>query len=282
MTGIRFGLDVPIDGRYADPFMTLDLAQEAEEAGWDGFFIQDFIYSAGPILDPIVTLAAIALRTRTIRLGAFMTALPRRRPWKLAREMATLDLLSGGRMIMGVGLGFQEQEFTAFGEEVDLRVRAEKLDEGLDLISQFWQGGPVQFEGKHYRVDLPALLPKPVQQPRIPIWVSGGWPRRKPFRRAARWDGIYVMTNNQETNASLMPEEVVQIKETIDAARRVAPGSQAKIDIAVNCTTPLDNRVGAEMVRPYIEAGATWCVQLAPEDPQEYRKRIQAGPPTVD
>ncbi len=277
MTG-KFGLDVPIDGPYADPFLIADMAQEAEQAGWDGFFIQDFIYSPDqPILDPIVTLAAIALKTQTIRLGAFMTALPRRRPWKLARELATLDLLSGGRIIMGVGLGFQDQEFISFGEEGNLHLRAEKLDEALALIEQLWKGAPIHFAGKHYQVDLPVFLPQPVQKPRIPIWVSGGWPRRKPFLRAAHWDGIYVMTINQVTNERLKPEEVRQVKEIILAER----SSKAPFDIAVNSETPADNRLGAEIVQPYLEAGATWCVELAPDDPQDYRKRIQAGPPKI-
>jgi len=116
----HFGLDVPIDGKYADPYLFVNLALEAEQAGWDGFFLQDGIYGSGPRLDPTVVLSAIALKTKSIRIGAFMTALPRRRPWKLAREMLTLDLLSNGRIICGVGLGFQSQEFLPFGESADL------------------------------------------------------------------------------------------------------------------------------------------------------------------
>jgi alkanesulfonate monooxygenase SsuD/methylene tetrahydromethanopterin reductase-like flavin-dependent oxidoreductase (luciferase family) len=270
-----FGLDVPIDGRYADPHLLTDLAVEAEHAGWDGFFIQDIIYSSGPLLDPTVLLAAIAARTKTIRIGAFMTALPRRRPWKVARELLTLDHLSDGRVTLGVGLGFQLDEFRPFGESYDVRVRAEKLDEGLEIINGMWQGQPVRFHGKHYQVDLPATLPRPVQSPRIPIWVAGGWPRRGPFLRAARWDGIYVMTVNQETNHVIMPDEVRAIKALILSHRHTSE----PFDIGVNVDIPLDKGRAAEMVQPYFEAGATWCIVLAPQTVEDYLERMRAGPP---
>ncbi len=196
-----------------------------------------------------------------------MTALPRRRPWKVARELLTIDQLSAGRVTLGVGLGYQPQEFLPFGESYDLRERAEKLDEGLAIIAGLWQGEPFRFQGKHYQVDLPAFLPRSIQTPRIPIWVSGGWPRRKPFARAARWDGIYVMTVNQETNEWLKPVEVREIKEYIMARRE----SDAPFDIAVNFESP-------SAVEAYYEAGATWCVALAPDDPEEYRERMRKGP----
>jgi alkanesulfonate monooxygenase SsuD/methylene tetrahydromethanopterin reductase-like flavin-dependent oxidoreductase (luciferase family) len=275
MSTLCFGLDVPIDGRYADPHLLTDLAVEAEHAGWDGFFIQDIAYSSAPLIDPTVTLAAIAVRTRSIRIGAFMTALARRRPWKVAREMLTLDHLSDGRVTLGVGLGFQPQEFESFGESYSSRERAEKLDESLEIITRMWQGEPFCYAGKHYRVDLPATLPRPVQNPRIPVWVSGGWPRRKPFLRAARWDGIYAMTTNQETKLPITPAEVKEMRAAIQAERR----TDATFDIAVNVNIPLDKAKAVEMAQPYEDAGATWCIVLAPPRLEDYLERMRAGPP---
>jgi alkanesulfonate monooxygenase SsuD/methylene tetrahydromethanopterin reductase-like flavin-dependent oxidoreductase (luciferase family) len=220
-------------------------------------------------------LAAIALQTKSILIGAFMTALPRRRPWKLAREMLTLDLLSHGRIICWVGLGYQPEEFFPFGESADPGERAEKLDEGLDILDGLWRGQPFQYQGKHYRVDLPAHLPRPIQSPRIPIWVAGGWPRRKPLRRAARWDGIYLMTYNQVTRQMLSPAEIQEIKAYIFSWRK----SETPFDIAVNVETTINPRQSAKIVAPFFEAGATWCIDLAPDTPEQYRARIQAGPP---
>jgi len=270
----KFGLDVPIDGQYADPHLLVEMALEAERAGWDGFYIQDIAYSSGPLLDPIVLLAAIAQQTHRMRIGAFMTALPRRRPWKLAREMLTLDWLSNGRVTLGVGLGYQPQEYLPFGESYDLRERAEKLDEGLEIIAAIFAGQPVRHAGKHYQVDLPACLPRPVQSPRIPIWTSGGWPRRKPFQRAARWDGIYVMTINQETHQNLTPQEVGEIKSYVMENRT----SGTPFDIGVNVELPPESKQPGEVFREYFDAGATWFIALAPENPEEYRLRIQSGP----
>src|SRR5579872_6421814 len=208
---MKFGLDIPTGGAYADPRKLADLAAEAEEAGWDGFFIQDVLFSMDTLVDPWVTLAAIAMRTQRMRIGVFLTPLPRRRPWQLARESVTLDYLSNGRLIFGAALGFQAPDFTPFGEEYDIKIRAEKLDEGLEVLKGLWSGEAFSFQGKHYQLENVTFLPKPLQSPRIPIWLAGGWPSRKPFRRAASWDGIYVMTVNQVTNELLTFAEVQEI-----------------------------------------------------------------------
>ena len=168
---MRFGITVPnIDG-FADPAFLVQLARDAEAAGWDGFFLWDhMIYRRPwrPIIDPWVALGAVASATSSIRLGTAVTPLPRRRPWKVAREVATLDHLSGGRAILGVGLGAPNDEFDRFGEDSDARVRAEKLDESLTIIDGLWTGEPFSFEGKHFNVGEIRFLPKPVQ-PRVPI-----------------------------------------------------------------------------------------------------------------
>ena len=255
----------------------------AEDAGWDGFFIWDIVFTAdgsdAPVVDPWVALSAIAMRTQRIKIGAMLTPLPRRRPWQVAREAVSVDLLSHGRLVFGAGLGYQARDFTPFGEDFDLKTRAEQLDEGLEVLRGLWSGEPFSFHGKHYQVDNVTYLPKPVQTPRIPIWVAGGWPNRKPFRRAARWDGIYIMTVNQVTNEYLTPGEIREIVAYINAHRETTD----PFDIAVSGETPADKQQGAAIVRPHEEAGATWWIEI--EDSrgsfEAYRERIRQGPPRV-
>lgn len=160
---MHFGLDIPVNGSYADVRTLLDLAIEAEEVGWDGFFLQDVLYSKEPTVDPWVALTAIAIQTKRMRIGVFLTPIPRRRPWQLARMAVTLDHLSNGRLIFGAALGFQALDFTPFGEDYDLKSAAEKLDEGLEILKGLWSGEPFSFEGKHYQLHEVTFLPKPVQ-----------------------------------------------------------------------------------------------------------------------
>jgi len=276
---MKYGLDVSIAGAYSHPRTLADLAAEAERAGWDGFFVQDYLLSDEPIVDPWVALAAIAMQTHRIRIGAFMTALPRRRPWKVARETASLDHLSQGRLIFGAGLGFAESggepsDFTVFGEEAGPKIRAEKLEEGLAILAGLWTGEPFSFQGKHYQVKNVRLLPKPVQSPRIPIWVAGQWPHRKPFQRAARWDGVYVMTakvNGERLTPAELREMVAYLK-----AHRESP---APFEVAFAAETPSDPKMGAEMVQPYREAGVTWWLEGIWGAYEERRARIRSGPP---
>jgi alkanesulfonate monooxygenase SsuD/methylene tetrahydromethanopterin reductase-like flavin-dependent oxidoreductase (luciferase family) len=184
---------MPPFGELADPRRVASLAAAAEQAGWDGFFVWDHML-AGPgtaVADAWTTLAAIATATTTIRLGALVTPLSRRRPWTLARQIATLDHLSGGRLVVGIGLGDDGwQEFSAFGEEVSPRGRAELLDESLDVLLAFLAGNEVTYHGKHLAIDSPPLLPKPVQDP-VPVWAACRWPHRKPLARAARLQGCF-------------------------------------------------------------------------------------------
>ncbi len=218
------------------------------------------------------------MNTRRIRIGAFMTPLPRRRPWQVAKEAATLDLLSNGRLIFGAALGYQALDFTPFGDEFDPKIRAEKLDEGLEILTGLWTGEPFSFHGKHYKVDNVRFLPRPVQRPRIPVWLAGGWPRRKPFRRSAAWDGVYLMSVNQVTGQLLTPQEIQEIVTYIRTRRT---GSET-FDIAVNGHTPSDPRQGAQLVQSYEDAGATWWVEFDGSGSlEEYRKRIRHGPPKV-
>ncbi|HSB02371.1 MAG TPA: LLM class flavin-dependent oxidoreductase, partial [Anaerolineales bacterium] len=182
---MKYGLYLPNFGAFADARLLANLARDAEQAGWDGFFLWDHI--ARPwvtqVVDTWVALSAIALNTTTIRFGPLVTPLPRRRPWKLARETASLDQLSAGRLILGIGtggIGGLVKEWENFGEELDLRTRAEMLDEGLDILTGLWSGKPFAYTGRHYQVKDTEFIPAPIQSPRVPIWVAGNWPHKAP------------------------------------------------------------------------------------------------------
>ena len=179
-----YAIDSPISGDYSDPRLLGELAHLAEQSGWDGFFIWDHLSIDGmqPVVDPWVALSVMAARTERIRIGTAVTPIPRRRPWKLARETVSVDRLSGGRLTLGVGLGEPaDSEYERFGEDGALRTRAAKLDEGLDVLTGLWSGEPFSYQGEHFRVDGACFLPKPVQRPRIPIWAGGQWPNRAPL-----------------------------------------------------------------------------------------------------
>jgi alkanesulfonate monooxygenase SsuD/methylene tetrahydromethanopterin reductase-like flavin-dependent oxidoreductase (luciferase family) len=261
-----------------------ELAHEAEAAGWDGVFVPDCIdidngnraLPAG--FDPWVTLAAIAMRTERVRLGAIVTPPSRRRPWKLARETMTLDHLSNGRLIVAVGLGaLDDGAFGKVGEATDLKTRAEMLDEGLAILAGLWSGRPFDFHGAHYQMDEMRFQP-PVQSPRIPVWVVGVWPRMKSMRRALRWDGILPQKSGAP-DAAMTPADIEAMRAFIAAER----GDTTAYDIIAEGETPGDDRDAASaIVRPLAEAGATrwmetrWFGALGPE---EIRTRLRQGPP---
>jgi hypothetical protein len=162
-------------------------AVEAEEAGWDGVFVSDEL-SAG-YSDPWTVLAAIAVQTEQIRLGTWITPIPNKLPWRLAHILASLDHLSNGRMLLGAGLG-APLEHKTFGGFYEPKALGRKYDEALEIITRLWTGKTVSFSGEFFNVDNGKLAVTPIQQPRIPILMGCWWPNKKPFRRAARWDGI--------------------------------------------------------------------------------------------
>ena len=194
---MRFSINIPNFGDFADPRTVARVAVDAEQAGWDALFVWDHVVHnkeqrrGQPFGDPWILLTAAALATERLRLGTLLTPVARRRPEQLARQVATLDSLSGGRMIFAAGLGAPiEDEFGSFGDTTDPVVLAERLDEGLGLLERYWSGEPVNHRGPHYQVRDVTLLPATVQRPRPPIWIGGYWPHRRPMRRAARWDGV--------------------------------------------------------------------------------------------
>jgi len=224
-------------------------------------------------------MAAAAAATRRIVLGPMVTPVPRRRPWKLAREAVSLDQLSDGRLILGVGIGFPpDPEFRAFGEPTDERTRAEMLDEALEIISGLWTGTPSIFDGRHYRLEEMTFLPTPVQQPRIPIWVAGMWPNRRPFRRAARFDGVFPIRTGEEM-PMLEPAELVEIVRYVDRHRE----GGGPYDVVTYADLRGDPGRVAALLEEWSEAGATW-IHIGPGDRgmepiESFRARIRKGPP---
>jgi alkanesulfonate monooxygenase SsuD/methylene tetrahydromethanopterin reductase-like flavin-dependent oxidoreductase (luciferase family) len=274
---VRHGISVPNIG---DLSVLLELGTAAEAAGWDGFFLWDHIRFMKefpvPVFDPWVALAAVAERTERIRLGPLVTPLARRRPWKVARETVTLDHLSGGRLILGVGLGYPpDAEFELLGEDPDARVRAGKLDEGLEILTRLWSGEAVSFDGRYHHVHDTTFAPAPVQRPRIPIWVAGAWPNPAPFRRAARWDGVYPL--GLDADGQMRPLEAEAYPEMLAAiaAHRTSPDP-----FDVLATGVADGDPAA--VAPFERAGATWWIESDDGGPGwEGRmfERVRSGPP---
>jgi alkanesulfonate monooxygenase SsuD/methylene tetrahydromethanopterin reductase-like flavin-dependent oxidoreductase (luciferase family) len=280
---MRFGFIIP----KGDPAAVAELAREAEVAGWDGAFYWDGMFTfgpwAGPIYDPWVMMAAMALRTERVRVGAIVTPLARRRPWKVAREAVTLDHLSRGRLVLPVGLGaLDDGGFGKVGEVTDRRTRAELLDESLAIITGLWCGEPFAFDGKHYRLEEVTFAPRPLQAPRIPIWVVAAWPRPASMRRAVRWDGVMpAKANTAGTFADALTPDDLRALGRFAAERRPEAG---RFDVVMEGVTPGEDRAAAAaIVRPLAEAGATWWVESMWEVPNEVddlRRRIRQGPPT--
>ena len=282
---MKYGLYLPNFGAFGDPAVMVSLAVEAEASGWDGFFIWDHIGGFdNTMVDPWVALGAVALATEHIRLGTTVTPVPRRRPHKLARETVTVDRLSNGRLIFGVGTGEGVAEFDHLGETVDHRVRGDMLDEALEVITDLWRANRVDRSGRHYRVEQTTFVPPPVQQPRIPVWVGGIWPHRKPMRRAANWDGVIpLFDTNDESDLDQLSACIDYISE-----RR---SIDTPFDVVYTGVTPgADSTRAQEIVASYRERGVTWWLEAIapyrydrdfaePWDLEILRERVLQGPP---
>lgn len=274
---MKYGFVLP----FGDARTAADLAHQAEAAGWDGFFVWEPVWG----VDAWVSLAAAAVGTERIRLGTMISPLSRMRPWKLAGEAATLDNLSGGRVILSVGLGAVDTGFAEFGEVTGRRTRAELLDEALDIVTGLWHGQPFSYDGKHYTVRPTTFAPPPppVQQPRIPIWVVGAWPHQRSMRRALRYDGLLPSARGEDgAMRQATPDELRDIASHVSARRAGA----VPFDIVVEGTTPAqDADRAAAKVRAWADAGATWWLEARWDAEQQpgaldgLRRRIAAGPP---
>ena len=274
---MKYGIDVPHAGEYFHPRVMADLAFEAEQAGWDGFFISDSIGGPELIADPWIALSAVAMRTEQIRIGTTVTPLPRRRPWKVARETTSLDHLSGGRLVLGVGIGSPASgEYERFGEDGDAKIRGEKLDESLEVITGLWSGEHFEFHGKHYELKNTVFKPTPLQVPRIPIWVGGEWPNMVPFRRAASWDGVYPIRVDE---TGVTSDNLKSILDFIDVHRVRKDPIEVVVQIGV---VGDEKEKQIDLVEKYEEEGLTWAIfTVRPESRslKESIARVRIGPP---
>jgi alkanesulfonate monooxygenase SsuD/methylene tetrahydromethanopterin reductase-like flavin-dependent oxidoreductase (luciferase family) len=283
---VQFAVGLPNVKEYADPKIVVRLAADAEAAGWDGVFIWDHLLyrdQTDAVADPWVTVAAIAQATENVRIGVMVAALARRRPWIVAREAATLDVLSHGRLTFGAGLGSLSEEFECFGEDPDERVRADKLDEALDIVTGLWRRGEVfSYEGRYYSVQNVRFLPSPVQEPRIPVWIGARWPNRRPFRRAARWDGVFATHEDIGHNETMSVKQLAQIIE-YTLAHRSEDGTA--FDVVIEGQTSGHNaEEDAAFVAAYGQAGLTWWVDKLGwfrGNLDQMRDRIARGPPAA-
>lgn len=282
---MRYAVNLPVIGEYADPRVLVTLAQDAERAGWDAVFVWDsLVFDARtrpPVSDPWIVLAAIAATTERVKIGTMIAQLARRRPWKVAREVATLDHLSGGRMILGVGLGFSgEAEFEQFGEDGDARVRADKLDECLAIMHGLCTGEPFAFTGEHYTVRETTFLPRPVQG-QVPVWVAGYWPNKRPFRRAARWQGAAPAEMDiRDDGFSILASSPQSARKMIEYINRHRTGG-GPYDVIVSRALPRDRDERTELISAYGSVGVTWILRdLLPWETslQEAVRIVRAGP----
>ena len=253
-------------GTYSDPRVSVRVAQVAEEAGWDGVFIWDhlaFVWGA-PAGDPWITLAAIASATSRVRIGTAVTPVARRRPQVLAQQVASLDVLSAGRVVFGAGLGGSPDEFGRFGEPTDEKLRAAMLDEGLELLRRLWSGEEVAHRGEHFTVDAVTLAPTPLQE-RVPIWIGGNRPAS--LRRASRWDG-WLADSADPTGMRLSPDDVARSVEQI--------GRGEDFDVAVLGQSDRGDPSA------YARVGATWWLENVHDrrgSVDEVLALVGAGPP---
>ncbi len=275
---MKFGFVLP-GGEAID---CANFAEKAEEAGWDGIFVPDQVWG----VDAWVTLTAIAMKTKRIRMGTMLTPVSRRRPWKLAGETAAIDRLSKGRLILSVGLGAIDTGFDKFGEELDRKKRAELLDEGLDIITGLWQGQPFNYSGKHYQVKETTFFPPPApfQKPRIPIWVVGAWPRRKSMQRVVKYDGLLPAKMKSDGSfVKVTSADIRVMKVYVDENRKL----KTPFDIILEGeTSGEDPHRARAKVKPFEDAGATWWLDsmwsetlLNQKGRRKVLKRIMQGPP---
>ncbi|GAB4441565.1 MAG: LLM class flavin-dependent oxidoreductase [Anaerolineae bacterium] len=273
---MKFGVALP----YGSARSTARLCQVAEEAGWDGCFMGDAIWCE----DPMIALAAAAMVTQRIRLGTMVIPMPLRRPWKVASESVALDRLSDGRLILGLGAGAVWMGWQGFPDEVtDTRVRAEMLDESIDILTLLYQRKPFDYAGQHFHLKLTLLderhyPPRPVQQPRIPLWVVGIWPSQKSMRRVLKCDGVLLEKRSTEGHeADVTPADVREVQAFVQAQRTLT----SPFDIVIQGKSAhLASAQRQEVLLEWKAAGATWWIEnLIDLSEMEAAARLQSGSP---
>jgi alkanesulfonate monooxygenase SsuD/methylene tetrahydromethanopterin reductase-like flavin-dependent oxidoreductase (luciferase family) len=289
---MRYSINLPNFGDFADAGTVAQVAAAAEQAGWDGLFVWDHVVHnkrarrGQAFGDPWMLLTGAALATSRLRLGTLLTPVARRRPEQLARQVATLDSLSGGRVIFAAGLGSPiDHEFGSFGDTTDPVVLAERLDEGLELLRRYWSGEAVSHRGRHYQVDDVTLLPATVQRPHPPGWIGGIWPHRRPMRRAAKWDGVVPLFTDAR-HGEIPP--VDQVRELVEYVHRHREGREAgTFEVVLGGRTPGEPAKARAVIEPLAQAGATWWDERQPQASDDLHRltpvlrRVESGPPRL-
>lgn len=282
---MKTGLFLPLFGDLAEPRRVVDLAQRAEEAGWDGFFVWDHIFGQDEaVCDAFVALAAVAATTERMRLGPLVTPLARRRPWVLARQTTSVDHLSAGRLILGIGLaedGWKSEPTELLEQAAEEQESQALLDEALAVLLALWSGKPVCHQGERLHVDSAPFLPTPVQQPRIPVWATSRSPDRASLLRAARVDGVLPIFSGDAAAAdgsgASDPADVRKLRDELSGL-----GASPDHDLV------LRGRLGPKWTEQSLddlhdleEAGATWWLETFDRDEatESVVERVSAGPP---
>lgn len=283
MARMEFGFVIP-SGTAKE---IVGLASEAEDSGWNGVFYYDDVYTDGrtEMSSAWAVMAAIAVTTKRIRFGSLLTAIGRRRPWEVARESVTVDHLSNGRLILPTGLGWAgDGAYTKAGMPSDRKIRAEMLDEGLEILDGLWSGRPFRYSGKYNQLKTMRFIPRPAQEPRIPIWVVGAWPRPKSMRRVLKYDGLIpVIKRADGSHDEVTPEKIREMKEFVAKNRAVRGRMRRDFDIIKDGVTPANEKKAGEIVAPFFASGATWWTETmwGAKRMSEVRARIRAGPPAL-
>ncbi len=272
---VKFGIYIANHGITSNPQDYVKLAKSGEEYGWEGFFIWDHVFLPWSpdedVLDPWSILAAIATQTKKMILGTTVTPLARRRPMVIAREAITIDRLSNGRFILGVGLG-GTAELKALGEEEDPKIRGYMLDESLEILKGLWSGKLFTYDGKHFKIKEPVKFKFAGN---IKIWVGGNWPNKKPFRRAAKYDGIFPLKAGSDP--SIYPQDYQEIMSYIGKYRK----SLESFDLVKSILTVGDKKEDA-YIHDFTDMGVNWLLEAFwPQrcSLKEIQKRIEQGPP---
>ncbi|HEX4225182.1 MAG TPA: LLM class flavin-dependent oxidoreductase [Pseudonocardiaceae bacterium] len=275
---MRNGLDISPAGPWGEPGQQAEFAALAERSGWDGVFCEDYLAFRDGLraYDPWITLGLMAGATTRITLGTMVTPLPWRQPSSVAAQAMTIDQISGGRFVLGVGSGDTGGPDARFVESMSLKQRVERLDEGLEVIAALWSGEPVTHHGRHFHLDEALLLPRPVQRPRIPIWVGGQLTRPGPRARALRWDGACLYA---------APPEDDWVDLTVEDVRRLRADGGPGFVIAVGGRRRrADLAAERDYAAALAEAGVDWLHEYVPPDvsPAQARERIESGPISAD
>jgi hypothetical protein len=276
---MKFGLSLP----YNEARLVASLSKLAEETGWDGVFLGDYIWGE----DPMIALAAAAMKTSRIRLGTLVIPVPLRSPWKIASESVAVDRLSDGRLILGLGTGAVWMGWQSFPDVVtDTKARAEMLDETIDILTLLYQRKQFDYDGRHYHLKLTLMderhyPAKPIQQPRIPLWAPAIWPRKKSMQRILKCDGMVPEKRSADGKPEdVTPDDVRQMKAFVKENRTLT----TPFDIVISGkTNNLANSQRKDVILPWLEAGATWWIEgLWGESEEAVTERIRQGSPRLE